>query len=231
MEFYLAGLKDLYISRRPATCILFSGCNFRCHYCYNSKSLGFTSDKLARTADVRKLIDAGRDTICFGGGEPTIQGTALLYLMRHASNTGKRCILMTNGSRPDIVARASELGDIWLDLKAPLDETFGRITRSGTYFRSASEIIDDMAKTISFLRKSRAKVRVRTVIVPGMMYRKEDILHIAELVSPSWQWHLEPYIPVSSDKKLAGLRPHSRQFLHQLKEAVLKEFHHLDVRV
>jgi pyruvate formate lyase activating enzyme len=106
-----------------AVCTVFlRGCPARCPYCQNVSLLG--GEDRRDLDEVAELI-AGSvlvvSAVVFSGGEPTMQGEALVGLAREARRLGLEVGIHTNGAYPDTLARLIDGGlvdHVALDIKA-----------------------------------------------------------------------------------------------------------------
>lgn len=106
-----------------AVCTVFlRGCPARCAYCHNAPLLG--GKDLRELGEVVEMI-AGSvlvvSAVVFTGGEPTMQGEALVRLAREGRRLGLAVGVHTNGAYPDVLARLIDGGLVdhaALDLKA-----------------------------------------------------------------------------------------------------------------
>ena len=87
---------------------------------------------------------------------------------------------------------------IALDIKAPFKkEIFEKVTQSGTFFKRPEDILKDIKQTIGILKKNQDKIQIelRTTVVPGLIFRKNDILEIAkEINGLNCRWTLQQFI-------------------------------------
>jgi pyruvate formate lyase activating enzyme len=109
--------------RGRAVCtVFFRGCPVRCSYCHNASILGGTD--LHDIEEVIELMASSRvlvSGVVFSGGEPTMQGEALLVLARAARGLGLKIGVHTNGVFPDTLEaliREGLLDYVALDIKA-----------------------------------------------------------------------------------------------------------------
>jgi radical SAM protein with 4Fe4S-binding SPASM domain len=89
-------------------------CNLFCMHCYASSQNREYAGELTTHEGLRLLDDLaqfGAPTLLFSGGEPTIR-TDLFELVSHASVSGLRCVLSTNGTliTPQVADRIAESG-------------------------------------------------------------------------------------------------------------------------
>jgi len=99
-----AGTKDW--PGRSACTVFLRGCPLRCSYCHNAALQTGTDERdiseVIRMIDDSLLLVSG---VIFSGGEPTVQGDALIALARAAKERGLLVGLQTNGYFPDVISR------------------------------------------------------------------------------------------------------------------------------
>lgn len=215
--------------------ILMSGCNYRCRFCNRPGLLEFREQQPLREV-LAQLDRAAPRQLRISGGEPLLQRQALLALLRHAKQRGWHTILETNGSKPVVIQQllAEELVDhFFIDVKAPA-HLFAHITRAGTFFQPASELFTDFTKTLQHFTKPRtASLTFTTVITPGLLYKKEDLLTLGALLAPcNAPWILKPFTPARVvEKSLRGVSPPTIRFLATLAGFLKRAYPGLDVQV
>ncbi|MGM5484994.1 MAG: radical SAM protein [Nanobdellota archaeon] len=230
MQAYIA-VEDIERFKDGIFYVFFSGCNFRCPYCNAKELVDFREENIAFLKDLkREMKEQNVKKIFFTGGEPTLQRQALLNLSRFAKNEGIETILDTNGSKPNTLKsllREKLMDEIHLDLKVPLEkEKFDRITRSATFFKPTEGIMDDIEESINLLEESEVKLKVTTIIIPSLMYRKEDILSIAGYVNRlGCEWELLPFNPEKTlNRTLQNISRPSDKFINNMKETCLEKY-------
>jgi pyruvate formate lyase activating enzyme len=109
--------------RGKAVCTVFlRGCPVRCTYCHNASILSGKDMRLVE--EVIEMIRSSRliiSGVVFSGGEPTMQGEALIALAGAVKKMGLPVGIQTNGVYPDTLETLIErnLADrIALDIKA-----------------------------------------------------------------------------------------------------------------
>ncbi len=239
MEVYCYGLKFQHTDKRSLT-LLFAGCNFKCPYCYNAQLLDFKKDFLVSIRDIKNEIDLNYediDGIIFGGGEPSLQRQALKTLCRYARSKNLKTILLTNGSSPQtlkslIMERL--LSKVVFDIKSPFNEHFEKITRSRTYFKDTKEIISDIKESLNLVRNSYlVETEMKTVVVPNLIYRREDLLKIAEIVNnTSKNWTLARFIPHNTaEKRYEQIKSPSLKFMNHIKKLCMAKYPSLNINI
>jgi pyruvate formate lyase activating enzyme len=244
MQAYIGGLVPMSTvdwPRNICTVVFFAGCDFKCPYCQNSSIVDFKEEYLTDLKlvkqQVRKNLDF-IDALLFSGGEPCLQPTALLELATFAKKLELMTGIETNGTKPAVLRTLSRKGlldFVGLDLKAPLEdrELFERATNSRTFFKTTEEVIESVRKSMKILKDERVEVEVRTTIVPGLIFRKEDLLKIAgEIGHTGWRWTLQQYRPDIGDildHRYKDVLSPTRSFMENLRKSLLKE--HPNLRV
>jgi len=221
--------------------VFFSGCDFKCPYCNTPELLETKFDHEMYLREIKKEMKNQKGNIkglFITGGEPCFQKSALLDLFRKAKELGLKTAIDTNGSKPNVIESLlkNELLDtIIIDLKSPFNETFDKVTKSATFFKSSNEIIKDAKETIQILKAHDDKIEIifQTLIVPGLIFRKEDLLELAkEIENISAVWELKAYRPsIVADKKMQGVESPTKNFLENLRDYLQKEILTLNVRV
>lgn len=161
---------------RTACIVWFSGCNMRCGYCHNPAivrgkgrgDIGAVFDFLRRRAG---LLDG----VVLSGGEATLY-PGLPAFVERVRGLGYAIKLDTNGTRPDIVRRFLEAGQvdyIALDYKAP-PEKFRAVTGINGF--------DDFSQTLDILcTQDKTAFEVRTTVHTDLMDEDDVNAIIADL--------------------------------------------------
>ncbi len=246
MQAYMASIEPMSTKNWPgkvSLIIYFSGCDFRCPYCFSAERIEFKEEYLTFLKDIKKQIDDNSelvDSVVFSGGEPCMQRQALIEIASYAKKLKLDVGLETDGSKPDVIKSLidKKLVDfVAIDLKAPLeDELFEKVTKSKTFFVPTKDIMQQIKRTIEVIseHESELNIEFRTIIVPGLMYRKEDVLKIAQLIKGIESVYvLRPFSPHGNllNKNLMSINPPSRTFLENLREVICKEFPAMKVEV
>ena len=220
--------------------IQFSGCDFKCPYCNKPALVEFKEENLRDIREIKKIIEENSshiEAVFFTGGEPCLQRLALLELAKTAKDNSLLIGLDTNGSKPSVINELISKGMvdlINLDIKCRLDpSTFEKVTRSSTFFIPSSEIIKNLKETIGILKTSDLTVEITTLIVPSIMFRKEDFLEIANLIKEmNAFWTIRQFDNSSVlSNNLAGVAPPSHKFMQTIKDAILDEFPDMNIEL
>lgn len=147
-----------------AAVIFCQGCVWRCRYCHNPHLQPFTGahwsweNILSLLAERRNFLEA----VVFSGGEPTAQA-ALPAAMLAVKDLGLKIGLHTAGIFPDRLAEVLPLVSwVGLDVKAPFDERYDRITQTSASFEAPAE-------TLRLVLASGVNYELRTTVHPALV--------------------------------------------------------------
>lgn len=215
--------------------VLFSGCDYKCPFCNTPHLVEFQTGEVQETREVMRLMEKSpASSVFFSGGEPLLQRQALLELLHHAKSIGKKGVIDTNGSKPEAIKQLLEEGlvdEFIVDVKAPA-ESFGKVTKAATFFKPARELYDEFLQSLQHLRESKATITFKTLITPGLLYKKEEILGIASLLDGfDAEWLLLSFSPERVlDSTLKGVSPPTTRFLETLASFVRKKYPAMRIR-
>lgn len=173
-------------------CVLFTlGCDFKCSWCHNPELSNPELVSLQPTIDEKEVFDFLESRknllqgVCITGGEPTVQPDLKDFIKR-VKEMGFFVKLDSNGYNPDVLEDL--IDDKLIDYVA-MDIKSG----PGRYDKTIGRTIDlETIKKSIGLVKSLADYEFRTTVVPGMVL-EEDILEIAEILTPARRYYLQPY--------------------------------------
>ncbi len=223
--------------------IFFSGCNFKCPYCNVPEMLFHTEEKLLDIKEIKNTIKQNYGSIkevVFTGGEPLIQRHALVNIASYCKAAGLKTRIETNASKPFCIKEILEsslIDTIVIDLKAPFDpDVFKKITKCETYFVNADSIINNIKQSLEIIKQYRNKINIafKTVLVPGLLFRKDDIEQIATVVNDmEAAWILQGFDNKGplQDKLLEGINRPSDDFINNIKEHCSKLYPELFIEV
>ena len=147
-----------------AAVVFCQGCVWRCRYCHNPHLQPFDSGRqswesvLSVLAERKNFLEA----VVFSGGEPTAQA-CLPGAMRAVKDLGFKVGLHTAGIFPDLLADVLPLVDwVGLDVKAPFDERYDRITQRKHSFEAPAE-------SLRLLLASGVNYELRTTVHPDLL--------------------------------------------------------------
>ncbi len=166
-----------------AAVLFLPGCNFRCPYCHNHPLIlepdSCRDYSREHVFSRLRALEGWLDGVCISGGEPTLH-PGLPGLCRQIRETGLRCKLDTNGSRPEVVEHlltAGLLDFVAVDIKAPL--------RPEVYRRCAGVDVDlgAIRRTMDLVRCSGVEYQFRTTYHPAL-FPVAELAELAELFLP-----------------------------------------------
>jgi pyruvate formate lyase activating enzyme len=156
-----------------AAVVFCQGCVWRCRYCHNPHLQPFDGgcwsweNILALLAERKNFLEA----VVFSGGEPTAQ-SCLPGAMRAVKDLGFKIGLHTAGIFPELLAGVLPLVDwVGLDVKAPYDERYDRITGKKDSFEASAE-------SLRLLLASGVNYELRTTVHPNLL-TPDDLADIA----------------------------------------------------
>ncbi|MCD4740093.1 anaerobic ribonucleoside-triphosphate reductase activating protein [archaeon] len=188
--------------------IYFGGCNWRCSYCNVPEYLDkarcdemLTSDLLTEIIHAREFIDA----VVFTGGEPTIQGKALLSLCELVKGEGLSVKLQTNGSMPGVIEELlmRNLVDlVSLDIKA----LFDNYSSVAGEFSNAENVME----SIEVIRKHHASWQAVVPVIKGI--NELDVPGIVKQAGAPLTV-LQAFESDGVDPKFSGLSPSREELI------------------
>lgn len=147
-----------------AAVVFCQGCVWRCRYCHNPHLQPFDGgcwiwdNILALLAERRNFLEA----VVFSGGEPAAQA-CLPSAMRAVKDLGFKIGLHTAGIFPDRLADILPLVDwVGLDVKAPFDERYDRITQRKCSFEAPAE-------SLRLVLAAGVNYELRTTVHPDLL--------------------------------------------------------------
>jgi len=183
----LAGIADSstldYIGKVSAV-IYLCGCPYRCPWCQNP-DLVEQREEVCKTLTIDSLVKALKDdflisAVSVTGGEPLMQPEVLDLLKEIKKQTNLALKIDTNGGYPERLAQALPYLDFFsMDIKAPLDERYGKAIGLPDKWEEA---VKNIKKCLSLLKDWDKPKEARTTIIPGLTDKKEEIAKIAEVV-------------------------------------------------
>ena len=94
--------------------------------------------------------------------------------------------------------------------------------------------MNNFKKSLAIIKKNDEKIGIvfRTVIVPGLMYKKEDIIEIANSIRLVESiWVLEQFNNENVDGAFGSIMKPSISFLKNLKRICLKKYPNLRIQI
>lgn len=164
------------------TVVFFQGCKLRCAYCHNPDTWNLKDGKEVTSDEIiNKIIrfkpyfQPSGGGVTFSGGDPLVQPEFLLELLKKCKELGIHTAIDTAGyghGDYDEILKYTDL--VLLDVKHINSD--GYVTLTGRDTR-------DVNLFLSALRKSKARVLVRHVVVPGYTDTLEHMDKIASIIN------------------------------------------------
>ena len=165
--------------------IFLGGCPLRCVFCHNPDTWDMGATKAYSPEELYRKIKrytpyfkASGGGVTFSGGEPLLQAKALLPLCRMLTEGGISYTVDTSGTLPlsdgvkEVLDGASH---ILLDLKFASEEQYKAYTGG-----SLSAVLD----TLRYLVEGKARIWIRTVVIPTVNDTEADMDAYLGLLSP-----------------------------------------------
>lgn len=228
----IGGLQKLTLIDYPgklAATVFFTGCNFRCPWCYSSELVLPEKIKEQPKISQKELFSFLKERqgllegIVICGGEPTINRD-LPRFIKKVKELGYAVKLDTNGSNPKMLKKLikNKLIDyVAMDIKLP-KEKYPKILKAK---------VDDIEKSIELLKNSGIDFEFRTTVVPTI-HTKEDFLKIAKWIGgPKIKYYLQNFRPEKTlDPKFEKIRPYPDKYLLNIQKAISPFFEACKIR-
>lgn len=245
MQAYIRSIEPVSVEWSKNIClkIFFAGCDFKCPYCNTPELLETKEEFLRELKDVKKEISLNSgfaEAVIFTGGEPCLQRPQLVELAKFCKNNKLKTGLETNASKPEVLyslLKDNLVDFISLDLKSPLrEDIFEKVTKSRTFFITTNQLMQNIKSGIEMLYnyKDMVDIEVKTLVVPSLLFKKEDIVEIASIVDYlDARWVLQRFNNEQElvDKNFKHINPPSISFLEDLKENCLKKYPQLRIEI
>lgn len=204
------------------------GCNLHCPFCYNKDIVEGNVHSIPEKEVLTflKKRQGMLDALVITGGEPLLQSdiTNFIQKVRQLNYLVK---IDTNGMFPEQlnVLLENELIDyVAMDIKAP---------KQKYPLLSGVKTLDllDIESSIKLIQKKAPDYEFRTTFVPQLL-TKEDIVEIAHWLQGSQRFYLQQFkhdTPLLNEK-LGSTPPYSKEYLHEVLEAIRPFFTSCDLR-
>lgn len=191
----IGGLQPVTLLDYPhkvAAIIFTSGCNMRCHFCYNPNLVvpelindgNFLpeEDVLAFLAQRKKYLDG----VCITGGEPALQSDIVSFCQK-IKDLGYAIKLDTNGLLPNVVQELIDkklIDYIAMDIKGPIDkyEKYCGVTANDK----------NILQTINLIKDSGLDYEFRSTLVKGL-HDENDVEAMAKVIAGAKRYFLQNF--------------------------------------
>ena len=174
-----------------AATVFTGGCNFRCPFCHNAKTLLCPEpDKIVPEEEVLKFLRTRRSlltAVCISGGEPTLQEDLADFIFK-IKEMGYLVKLDTNGYRPDVLRDLLDkklLNYIAMDIKSG----FSRYNRSSGVSNINVSLIQE---SIDIIQNCGLPYEFRITVV-DRLHSLSDFYEIREMLSPESSLYLQSF--------------------------------------
>ncbi|HHE67573.1 MAG TPA: anaerobic ribonucleoside-triphosphate reductase activating protein [Candidatus Parcubacteria bacterium] len=215
---------------RVAATLFFSGCNFRCPWCYSSELVLPEKIKNQPKIPEKEVFDFLKkrrgllEGVVFCGGEPTMH-KELPSLAKKIKKMGFLLKLDTNGSNPKMLRELVEknlLDYVAMDIKAP-KEKYSQITGGKAELKKIEQSID-------FLILGKVDYEFRSTIVPGL-HSEKDIIEMARWIKGAKRYFLQNFLPEKTLKpEFEKVKPYPEEFLLRIQKTISPLFEVCQVR-
>ena len=164
--------------------VFMQGCHLKCKYCQNHDTLDLSSGKLYTAEQILEKIlkyknyfISSNGGVTFSGGEPLLQCSFLLELIKMLKKENIHTAIDTSGSVEitEKVKQLIEITDLFLlDIKCINDDICKKLTGASNKKELA------FAKYLSNINKP---MWIRQVIVPTITDRTEDLISLKNFLS------------------------------------------------
>lgn len=207
--------------------VFFQGCKLRCAYCHNPDTWKLNGGmEMTPEEIVKKIIrfkpyfNRSGGGVTFSGGDPLIQPEFLLECLKLCKQNGIHTAIDTAGfgnGEYDEILKYTDL--VLLDIKSTTSEGYVSLTGKDT---------KDFNVFLKALRKSKTRVWIRHVVVPGLTDSTEHITSIAKIISeeipnvdkvellPYHVLGVNKYKALSIPYKLKGVKPMDKDKINEL---------------
>ena len=233
----IGGLQKVTLVDYPgklACTVFLSGCNFRCPFCY--------SKELVLEEEIRNHSQVSEDyffdflnekkgmlegcVIC--GGEPTVNGEALVDFIKKIKKEAFLVKLDTNGSNPKMIKRLIDeklIDYIAMDIKAPL------VREKYEQACGVSFDVSKIKESILIIKNSEIDYEFRTTVIPGI-HTEEDIINIANEISPANKYFIQRFRGEKGtiDNKFESVTPFPDEFYKNIENKIKNLFRLFKIR-
>ncbi|MCB2357981.1 pyruvate formate-lyase-activating protein [Clostridium estertheticum] len=162
--------------------VFFQGCKLRCAYCHNPDTWQLSGGtEMTPEAIIEKIVrfkpyfNRSGGGVTFSGGDPLLQSEFLLECLKLCKQNGIHTALDTAGfgdGNYDEILKYTDL--VLLDIKQTTGKGYVALTGKDT---------TDVNIFLESLRKSKSRVWVRHVVVPGITDSEEHISKLAKIIN------------------------------------------------
>jgi len=227
----VAGIIEESNSHHPGliSYVIFTqGCNFKCHYCYNSPSARFFEPEEITDTKIDEILTFLEENkekygaVVISGGEPTMHKD-LPDVLKKIKALGLLVRLETNGTYPRMLSKIVSEGlanYVAMDIKAPL-ETDKYKDIAGVYI-SISQL-GKINQSIRILTRSGIEYEIRTTLIK-QKHSFHDILDICNTIVGCKRYCLQEFnADIAHDKTYNKFSTYTPEELERMIKAINPE--------
>lgn len=219
----IGGLQKFTLIDYPghlACTVFFSGCNFRCPWCYSPEIV--LPEKIKNHPEITKeevfnFLKERTDKldgVVLCGGEPTIF-PELPDFIKEIKKMGFSVKIDTNGSNPEMLKELISDGlvdYVAMDIKSSLE---GYKEAAGVDFD-----VEKIRESITLVMSSGVDYEFRTTLVPGI-HEKKDIEEVGTLIKGAKRYFLQNFLPEKTiDEEFLKKKPFSKEELEEFRKII-----------
>ena len=227
----VAGIIEESKSHHPGALsyvILTQGCNFKCHYCYNSPSARLFDPEEVSDSKIDEILSyleenkEKYEAVVVTGGEPTLHKN-LPDVLKKIKEMGLIVRLETNGSHPKVLSQLVSNGlvdYVAMDVKAPLAEDKYKDIAGVTISTSQ---LGKINQSIRILTHSKVEYEIRTTLIK-QKHSFHDILDICNTIVGCKRYCLQDFdADIAHDKTYNSFSGYDQKELERMIKAINPE--------
>lgn len=227
----VAGIIEESKSHHPGALsyvILTQGCNFKCHYCYNSPAARlFEPEEVSdsKIDEILSFLDENKEkyeAVVVTGGEPTLHKN-LPEVLRKIKEMGLLVRLETNGSHPKVLSQIVSNGYVdyvAMDVKAPLVKDKYKAI-AGVAISTSQ--LGKINQSIRILTHSKVEYEIRTTLIK-QKHSFHDILDICNTIVGCKRYCLQDFdADIAHDKTYNSFTGYDQRDLERMIKAINPE--------
>lgn len=227
----VAGIIEESKSHHPGALsyvILTQGCNFKCHYCYNSPSARIFDPEEVSDSKIDEILlylEENKDkyeAVVVTGGEPTLHKN-LPDVLKKIKEMGLIVRLETNGSHPKVLSQIVSNGlvdYVAMDVKAPLAKDKYKDIAGVTISTSQ---LGKINQSIRILTRSKVEYEIRTTLIK-QKHSFHDILDICNTIVGCKRYCLQDFdADIAHDKTYTSFSGYDQKELERMIKAINPE--------
>lgn len=183
MKGYINSIETMGLVDGPGIrfVVFMQGCKLRCLFCHNpetwqlNKGIEISSDELIKQILKYKNYYGKEGGVTFSGGEPLLQSSFLLDILKKCKKNNIHTCLDTagfGGTNNEEILKYIDL--VMMDIKA---------LKPDKYFEIVGQKIDQSLEFLKLCQKLKKRLWIRQVIIPGINDNEEYIRELKKFLS------------------------------------------------